>query len=90
MKNSYFLLLICFVVLSAVNSCKKDPTKNATLPPATQEGKNTVGFTVNGEVWVPYYKCGFGQNPCGEISAKIQHSFSCIECNIIPICKDQK
>jgi hypothetical protein len=53
-------------------SCKKqkDPTKNAQLPPATQEGKNTVGFTIDGEVWVPYARCGFGQDPSGEISAR--------------------
>ena len=49
------------------SSCKKDPTKNAMLPPATQEGKNTVGFTMNGEVWVPYSKCQAFSNPCEEI-----------------------
>ncbi len=53
-------------------SCKKqkDPTKNAQLPPATQEGKNTVGFIIDGEVWVPYARCGFGQSPCKEVSAR--------------------
>lgn len=64
------LIILFFVSLLLLNfNCKKDPTKNAVLPPATQEGKNTVGFTVNGEVWVPYYKCGFGKDPCGEYSA---------------------
>ena len=42
-----------------------------TLPPVTQTGQNTVGFLLDGEVWVPaatryplssasYYKQGFG------------------------------
>ena len=49
--------------------CKKDkPSKN--LPPVTQEGKNTVGFKVNGEIWTPFYKCSYSGDPCGEISAR--------------------
>jgi hypothetical protein len=61
-----------FITVLLSTSCKKqkDPTKNAQLPPATQEGKNTIGFTIDGEVWVPYARCGFGQDPCGEISAR--------------------
>lgn len=51
----FFIFLTSFLLLNF--SCKEDPTKNAVLPPATQEGKNTIGFTINGEVWVPYAKC---------------------------------
>lgn len=51
-------------------SCKKDPAKNAVLPPATMDGINTIGFTINGEVWVPYAECGFGQDPCREFSVR--------------------
>ena len=43
----------------------------ATLPPITQEGKNTFGCKVDGEVWVPYYKCGGTGNPCGELIVDI-------------------
>jgi hypothetical protein len=62
---------ILFLLFSSLlfSNCKKDPTKNAKLPPATQEGKNTVGFTIDGEVWVPYHKCSYFGDPCGEISA---------------------
>ncbi len=70
MKYTYTNILLLSLLTTFTTGCKKDPTKNATLPPATQEGGNTVGFTLNGEVWMPYYKCGFGQNPCGEISAR--------------------
>ncbi len=60
------------------SGCKKniDPTKSAVLPPATQEGKNTVGFTINGEAWMPYAKCRFGADPCGEISANYSYPFA--------------
>ncbi|MFC5283728.1 hypothetical protein [Pedobacter alpinus] len=57
MKNLKLFTLLIAAAL-AFNSCKKDPTKNAVLPAATQEGKNTVGFILNNEVWVPYAKCG--------------------------------
>ena len=63
MKSINYLPLFILLSLAA---CKKDPTKNAKLPPATQEGKNTIGFTLNGEVWVPYAKCGAFSNPCQE------------------------
>ena len=68
-KHFYHLFIFSFISFSFI-SCKKDPTKNATLPAASQEGKNTIGFTINGEVWVPYAKCAAFSNPCREISAR--------------------
>ena len=67
--NFSFSIILLLITYLFFFGCKKDPTKNATLPAATQEGKNTIGFTINGEVWVPYYKCRSFGNPCGEISA---------------------
>lgn len=65
------LQLILLAFLCTASHCNKSgPPKNPTLPAITQEGKNTVGFTINGEVWVPYYKCSFSGDPCGEISAR--------------------
>jgi hypothetical protein len=66
------LIFLLPIFLSSFTGCKKnnDPTKNAVLPPATQEGKNTVGFTIDGEVWVPYSKCESFSNPCNEILAR--------------------
>jgi len=70
MKTRFYLPIFFLLIISLLfAACKKDPTKNAKLPPITQEGKNTIGFTINGEVWVPYYECGFMGNPCGEIQA---------------------
>lgn len=69
MKNTCTNVLLLLLFTIYTTGCKKDLAKNATLPPATQEGKNTVGFTVNGEVWVPYAKCESFSNPCREISA---------------------
>ena len=68
-KLLYVLFTTATISMVIGSSCKKDPTKNATLPPVTQEGKNTVGFTINGEVWVPYSKCQAFSNPCSEMSA---------------------
>jgi len=65
--KNIILLLLTFLFVSS--QCKKDKLPAAILPPVTQEGKNTVGFTLNGEVWVPYYKCCWSCDPCGEMSA---------------------
>jgi hypothetical protein len=39
-----------------LSSCHKDPYQDGTpeLPPITMEGKNTLGFLLDGKVWVPY------------------------------------
>jgi hypothetical protein len=48
MKLTSIVLLLCVLIIS----CKKDKEKNG-LPPATQEGKNTFGFLLNGQPWTP-------------------------------------
>jgi hypothetical protein len=53
MKNQFtslFYLLLTILALSS-SSCKKD--YGPELPPETQEGKNTFGCKVNGEIWLP-------------------------------------
>ncbi len=71
MRNLRVILLFIFVSFFLLNAhCKKDKIPDAVLPPITQEGKNTIGFKVNGEIWVPYYKCSIGSDPCGEISVR--------------------
>jgi hypothetical protein len=62
-------LLITSTLLLVCVCCKKNHIP-AALPSITQEGKNTVGFSVNGGIWLPYYKCNIGADPCGEISAR--------------------
>ena len=47
-------------------SCKKTVISSPLpvseeLPPATQEGKNTCGFLVNGKVWLPKGRVGNGE-----------------------------
>ncbi|WP_304067356.1 DUF6252 family protein [Pedobacter glucosidilyticus] len=57
----YIIILISYLSLSA-SSCKKDKTGIDALPPATQEGRNTFGCLVNGEVLLPKVKgLGVGQ-----------------------------
>jgi hypothetical protein len=68
MKKS-LLIAVFFLLLFFITgcSCKKQITDSNGLPSITQEGKNTVGFKVNGKVWTPYSPCGFSQDPCGAI-----------------------
>ena len=54
MKQTIVYLLIATLAISC-SSCKKNvtTTDNNGLPAATQEGKNTLGFMINGQVWTP-------------------------------------
>lgn len=54
MKKTIVYLLIATLAVSC-SSCKKNatPLDDNGLPPATQEGKNTLGFMVNGQPWTP-------------------------------------
>ena len=51
MKNSILPLLI--VLTFCFTNCKKNKTVSNLLPPATQDGKNTLGFLLNGQLWKP-------------------------------------
>ena len=54
MKQTFIYVLIATVAISC-SSCKKDvsPTDDNGLPAATQDGKNTLGFLLNGQPWIP-------------------------------------
>ncbi len=60
MSRSRFNFTVTFIAaclyILLLSSCEKDPYKNGepTLPPITMEGKNTLGFLLDGKVWVPY------------------------------------
>jgi len=55
-------LLLFLAALLALPACKKDNTDPNGLPAATQEGKNTAGFLLNGQPWLP--KASYvGNNP---------------------------
>jgi hypothetical protein len=52
---TFYILFLSFLLLTGMK-CKKDSISFNTkdkLPAITQEGKNTFGFLLNGEVWVP-------------------------------------
>jgi len=60
MKHLLFIFLLPLLINA---SCKKtvtppSPPVTEELPPATEEGKNTCGFLVNGKVWLPKGKRG--------------------------------
>jgi len=52
MKIPIIPSLIALLLLSGI-ACRKHRMDNNGLPPATQEGKNTLGFLLNGKPWTP-------------------------------------
>ena len=70
---SPLVLSVAIATVASSLQCHKhkdEPPKE--LPAITQEGKNTFGCKVNGEVWVPYSSCaGLTTNPCQELSVDI-------------------
>ena len=61
-----------FLLLGSNTHCKKSAPPSNILPPVTQEGKNTFGCKVNGEVWRPYATCHiFLGRPCVELGFKV-------------------
>lgn len=57
MKNNFRIVLsITTIFLVCGSACKKS-TLPSTLPPVTEAGNNTFGCKVNGQVWVPYFRC---------------------------------
>ena len=46
------------------------------MPPNTQEGKNTFGCNLNGDVWLPNASCGYFSNPCAGMSVSVFRPFA--------------
>ncbi len=61
--------LVVFILSLSFFNCHKDKPVDV-LPPVTTDGLNTIGFTVNGKVWTPFYKCDISSNPCGKLEVK--------------------
>ena len=69
MKRIILLLLVAFVFCFA--RCKKDTVDSNGLPAATQEGKNTLGFLLNGQPWKPQ-----GNSITGNLSIDFDPNFN--------------
>ena len=69
MKKIMLLLLVAFVFCFA--QCKKNNPDSNGLPAATQEGKNTIGFLLNGQPWKPQ-----GVRGTGNLSIDYDASFN--------------
>jgi hypothetical protein len=63
MKHTSLITILLLIITSSSN-CIKNGTYTAQLPPATQEGKNTCGFLVNGKVWLPRGDNGYPNLSC--------------------------
>ena len=67
MKNTTILLLLLITfTIAGCSSCKKNVDTSSDnpygLPNATQEGKNTLGFLLNGQPWTPKGQVGLSAN----------------------------
>jgi hypothetical protein len=58
------IIAILLLILTSSTNCKKGSLFGDKLPAATQEGKNTCGFLVNGKVWLPRGDNGFPNLSC--------------------------
>lgn len=63
-----------FVFLFCISCKKSHPSK--VLPPVTQTGANTFGCKINGQVWVPYYRCDSYCMGCVELAYNIRPVYS--------------
>jgi len=70
------LTAISIISIFCFAQCKKNKPDSNGLPAATQEGKNTLGFLLNGQPWKPQgsngtanlsidYDAGFNNGVCG-------------------------
>jgi hypothetical protein len=66
-----FGILLIIVLLFCNGKCRKEVLDYNGLPPATQEGKNTFGFLLNGKPWIP---SGFNGGT-GNLSLDIDFGF---------------
>jgi hypothetical protein len=73
MKKLIAYIFISFAI--CIYGCRKEAMKKKELPPITQEGKNTFGCKVNGEVWIPDFKCRFFTDPCEAIRIAFLSAF---------------
>ena len=55
-------LYLALLTLTQCSKCKDDVPPNDELPAATQEGKNTFGCLVNGQVWTSDGRTGLTPN----------------------------
>jgi hypothetical protein len=68
MKNILFFLIMSSFCYA---KCNKDKIDSNGLPPARQEGKNTFGFLLNGQTWMPQ-----GFNGTANLSLYYDQTFS--------------
>lgn len=62
---------ISIISIFCFAQCKKNKPDSNGLPPATQEGKNTLGFLLNGQPWIPR-----GNSITGNLSIDFDPNFN--------------
>ena len=67
-------ILCVSILLAFIIQCKKS-SPSQELPPITQDGKNTFGCKVNGQVWIPNIECNFFTDPCGSMQVSVVRAY---------------
>lgn len=80
--------LLIFSLLS-FTTCRKHHSDIDGLPPATQEGKNTLGFLLNGLPWIPQGFRGTGNLSIDYDAGFNQGIFNIVAYNFIPTISQQ-
>jgi hypothetical protein len=66
-NHRYLTSLILIGCSICFNQCKKNVPAPG-LPAITEQGKNSFGFKLNGNTWVPYRDCGWFSGPTGALN----------------------
>jgi hypothetical protein len=88
MKFRNLLLLLSLLAFSSLR-CHKDKIDSNDLPPATQEGKNTLGFMLNGQQWTPQGVRGTANLSIDYDAGFDQGIFNIVAYNFIPTISEQ-
>ena len=86
-KTLLLPLSVAFLLL--FTTCRKNKTDQNDLPPATQTGKNTLGFMLNGEPWKPQGVRGTGNLSIDFDFGFKQGIFGIVAYNFIPTNSEQ-
>lgn len=87
--KSKFACVLLLLSLFFCATCRKHHLDSNGLPPATQEGKNTLGFMLNGQPWTPEGVRGTGNLSIDYDPGFNQGIFNIVAYNFIPTVSEQ-
>ena len=68
--NIFGLLFFWILLVTAIH-CRKNNSANTNLPDITQNGSNTFGCKLNGQILVPNAACSYLGDPCAGMDVTV-------------------